>query len=241
MLKLLSPILLFITLFLLINNLALLPKTEYLKKEFIQEKKKEAQFNIKASEYGQQFGNWFLYVNEEKDNIYKDIVLFKQEGDKDTIIISKNATIENNTATLSLNLNTGRLIEIKDNLSQIDFNKMVINNELKQSRNINSITDLIQYWSEIHTNKTRMYWFTFGILISFFPLISILFIIALGYYNPRYDKNHSTSLSLLLATVFLISAQKLADNFGLIILYTAPIVWILLSYITYKIKITKYY
>ena len=241
LLKLLLPIILFITSFLLINNLALVPKADFLNNSFIEKKKTEAQFNIKASEYGQQFDNWFLYVNEEKDNLYKNIVLYKQEENKDTIIISKYATITNNKSTLSLNLTTGQLVEIDNSLSQIDFSKMTINNELKQSKNINTIDDLILYWSDIKVKSKKMNRFIFAILTSVLPLVSILFIISLGFYNPRYDKNYSTSITLLLTTIYLVFTHKFSSELGLITLYIIPFFWIFISYIVYHFRIKSYY
>lgn len=241
LIRLIFPILILITLFLLINNLALAPKAEYLNKSFIEKKKKEAQFNIKASEYGQQFGNWFLYVNEDNKKVYKDIVLFKQENNTDTIIISKNATIKNDNSILSLNLVNGRLIKINDNLSQIDFSQMTINNEIKDSRNINTINDLILYWSDIDKNKKKSFQFTFSILIALLPILSILFIISLGYYNPRYDKNNSTPFAVILSTLYLLLTKKLSNEFGIITLYTIPFIWLICSYILYHLKIKRYY
>ena len=239
--KLIIPILLLITIFLLINNLALVPKAEFMNKSFIEQKKKEAQFNIKASEYGQQFNDWFLYVNQKEDNLYKDIVLFKQDGATDTVIISKFATVKNSNATLSLNLEDGRLIKINNSLSQIDFSNMTINNELKQSHSINTINDLILYWSDIDTNNKKMYHFSFSILLALLPILSILFIISLGFYNPRYDKNHATSISLVLATIYLILTKKFSSELGIVTLYTIPILWVILSYILYHFKIKRYY
>ncbi|MEA2050593.1 MAG: LptF/LptG family permease [Campylobacterota bacterium] len=241
LIRLIFPIILLITTFLLINNLALVPKANFLNKSFIEKKKKEAQFNIKASEYGQQFDKWFLYVDEKKDELYNDIVLFKQEQNKDTIVIAKHATINNNKSSLSLNLQDGRVVEIKDKLSQVDFGTMIINNEIKQSKNINSIDDLILYWSDIFTNKNKMYRFNFAILIAILPLVSILYIISLGFYNPRYDKNYSTSIALALAVIYLLITKKVSNEFGIIALYSIPILWIISSYFAYLYKIKRYY
>ncbi len=239
--KLFLPIISLITFILIINNLALMPKADFLNKSFIEQKKTEAQFNIKASEYGQQFDTWLLYVNEEKNNLYKDIVLFKQEGDKDTIIISKYATIDNNNKSLSLNLTEGRLIEINNNLSQVDFSKMTINNELKESMNINTFSDLILYWSDLNTNKGKQFRFNFAILIAIFPLISVFFIISLGYYNPRYDKNYTTSITLVLTTIYSITSHKLSGEFDFIVLIIIPLSWLIFSSILYRFKIKEYY
>ena len=75
---LITVVVLFTTIFLLLNSLVLIPKANQLFDTFKAKKEQEAKFNIKASEYGQGFGDWFIYVNEEKDGLYKDVVLFQK-------------------------------------------------------------------------------------------------------------------------------------------------------------------
>ncbi|MEA3513169.1 MAG: LptF/LptG family permease [Campylobacterota bacterium] len=239
--KLILPSLILSTLLLLLISLALIPKADYMKKDFLNQKKTEAQFNIKPSEYGQVFGDWLIYVKDEDKGIYKDIVLFQQNGDEDNFIISKEAIMKNENLSLSLNLKDGTAVRVTDKVNQIDFKKMIINNYIKPSTNINSINDLILYWKDIDTNKRKESKFSFFVLSSIFPLVSILFIIVLGYFNPRYDKNYSTSFSLILTTLFVVLSQKLSKDYGLSILYIIPPIWILLSVLFYRLKIKPSY
>jgi len=240
-LKLIFPTILLSTLLLLLLSLVLMPKVEYMNNTFLQNKKTEAQFNIKASEYGQAFGKWLIYVSEENKGKYKDIVLFQQEHEKDTFIISEKAKMSNDGSTLSLNLDTGKALSISENINQINFNKMIINNKLKSSKNINTIDDLITYWKDISTKKSKESDFSFAILSSIFPLLSILFIIYLGYYNPRYEKNYSTILSIILSTIFLILAHRLSKELGIITLAIIPSLWIVISLVIYKFKVKPHY
>ena len=209
---------------------------------FIEKKKNEVQFNIRPSEYGQAFGDWLVYVNgEDKKGIYKDIVLFQKNQDEDVFIIAKHATIKNENFTLTLNLKEGKVIKINEKLNQVDFKKMTIYNELKTSVSINTLNDILLYWSDINKDKTKMYRFVSGVLSSIFPIISLLFIISLGYYNPRYDKNHITSISIVLTVVFMIISQKLSKEFGIITLYTLPVIWFAFSYMYYSLTVKKQY
>jgi len=240
-LKLIFPTVLLSSILLLLLSLALMPKASYMKETFLQNKKTEAQFNIKASEYGQAFGKWLIYVNEENKGKYEDIVLFQQADNKDTFIISKHATMNNNGSLLSLNLETGKALNITNSVNQIDFKRMVINNEIKSSSNINTLDDLILYWKDIVTDKSKAAEFSFAILSSIFPLLSILFIIYIGYYNPRYQKNHSTLLAIGLTTIYLILSHRLSKEFGLMILAYIPTIWIIVSLFIYKFKIKPHY
>ena len=240
-LKLLFPTLLFSTIFLLINSLVLIPKANHLYETFKAKKEQEAKFNIKASEYGQQFGKWLIYVNEEKDGLYKDVVLFQQNNTTDTFVISKTATLDNDKSQLGLHLSNGKAVNIDQTINQIDFEKMVINNNLKSSLNINSLNDLLIYWSDIDKNKFKRYKFNFSILMSFFPLLSLLFFISLGFYNPRYEKNKTSIYAILLAIIFVIASQKLSKKYGFEVLYIIPTFWILFSYLIYRVKIKSHY
>ena len=240
-LKLILPTILLSSILLLLLSLVLMPKADYMKETFLQDKKTEAQFNIKASEYGQAFGKWLIYVNEEDKGLYKDIVLFQQAKGKDTFIISKYATMNNDGSSLSMNLDTGKALNITENVNQIDFKKMVINNELKSSSNINTLDDLILYWKDMMKNKGKASEFSFAILSSIFPLLSILFIIYIGYYNPRYEKNHSTLLAIALTTIYLILSHRISKEFGLITLALIPSIWILISLFIYKYKVKPHY
>ena len=129
-LKLIFPTILLSAILLLLLSLVLMPKADYMKETFLQNKKSEAQFNIKASEYGQAFGKWLIYVNEEDKGNYKDIVLFQQENNTDTFIISKYATMNNDGSSLSLNLDIGKALSFTEKINQVDFKTMIINNEL---------------------------------------------------------------------------------------------------------------
>jgi len=240
-LKLIFPTILLSTILLLLISLALIPKADYMKNTFLQNKKTEAQFNIKASEYGQAFGKWLIYVNEESKGVYKDIVLFQQSNDKDTFIISKYATMNNDGSSLSLNLETGKALNINNTVNQIDFKKMIISNELKSSSNINTLDDLILYWKDMSTDKSKESEFTFALLSSFFPLLSILFVIYIGYYNPRYEKNNSTLLAIGLTTIFLILSHRISKEFGMITLAAIPSIWIIVSLFIYHFKVKPHY
>ena len=240
-LKLIFPTILLSAILLLLLSLVLMPKADYMKETFLQNKKTEAQFNIKASEYGQAFGKWLIYVNEEDKGNYEDIVLFQQENQTDTFIISKYATMNNDGSSLSLNLDIGKALKITDKINQIDFKKMIINNELKSTLNINTLDDLILYWKNMSNDKSKEAEFSFAILSSIFPLLSILFIIYIGYYNPRYQKNHSTLLAIALTTIFLILSHRASKEFGLITLAFIPTLWVMISLFIYKFKVKPHY
>jgi lipopolysaccharide export system permease protein len=85
-LKIFLPITLVVSSLLLIVSVGLIPKTKYLSKQFLEKKKKEANFNIKASEFGQKFGDWLIFINGKDEKVYDEIKLFKTEKKQDQFI-----------------------------------------------------------------------------------------------------------------------------------------------------------
>lgn len=242
-LKLIFPTLLLSTILLLLISLALIPKAEYMRDTFLENKKTEAQFNIKASEYGQAFGKWLIYVDKEKNGKYNDIVLFQYDllKNEDTFILAHQADIKNDGKTLNLNLENGKALNISEKINQVDFEKMTISNQLKQSNNINTLDDLLQYWADIKINKIKEAEFAFGILSSLFPLVSILFAIFIGYFNPRYDKNRATPFALIMTTIYLVASHRLTKEYGITAIMFIPVLWFIISIMAYQIRIKPHY
>lgn len=240
-LKFLAPISLLLTTALLVLTFVTIPQVQYLEKSFINTKKQNAQFNIKPSEYGQKFGPWYIYVEKKIDNNYHNITLLQPTNSADTIILSKQANIKNNVDSLTLNLFDGSALIVSKNLQQINFNKMTMNNHLPKTKQVSSIRDLIQYWSEVETNGAKLRILMENVFLSTLPIISLMFYIALGYFNPRYQKNKSTIYSIILVVVYVVTMNKFAAMKNPYFLIILPSVWILLSFYIYKLRVKPYY
>ena len=234
-LKLFLPLLLSSSILVLIISLALIPKSSFLKSTFLNNKKTEAQFNIKASEYGQEFGKWLIYVEKEQKGFYEDIVLFQQNELEDIFIIAKYAQLVNSGSSLSLNLKDGKVIRVKENINQIDFKSMVINNEIDSVKELNTFQDLVAYW----TIKDEQ--FTWSCMFSILPIVLCYFIIIIGYFNPRYNKNYSVVMGLFVVTLYVVLIKELSRQFGISVLYFLPIMWLIIGYLFYRYKIKPYY
>lgn len=240
--KIFVPNLILSSLLLLLLSLVIIPKVEFLNLEFLEKKKSEAQFNINPSEFGQKFGDWFIYVNDKKDNTYKNLVLFKKEQDHTSFIIANSAFITPaKNSNLTLNLVSGKAFNIHDNLKQVSFDSMIINNELSNVNLINTFDDVIKFWQKITVVKQIKSEFMFNIFYAVFPIISILFFLSIGIFNPRYEKNRSTFIALSLITLFVILSHKVSKDLGLWFLVILPSIWFAISYFYYKLRIKDYY
>jgi len=240
-LKIFIPISLLVSLSLFVISFILIPQAKYLENHFINKKKQEAQFNIKPSEYGQKFGPWYIYVQDKNNKTYNEIILYQPEINKDTFIISQQAQIANNKTSLSLKLFDGSASTITNKINQVDFKTMSMNSYIKQSKQISSLSDLILYWKDTPKDSRKMRKFLQNSFISLLPIISIIFYIAFGYFNPRYEKNRNTIYAILLVLFYMIATQKISTFKEFYLLAIVPPIWIIISILFYIKRIRPYY
>lgn len=240
-LKVFFPITLLVSISLLIISVGLIPKTKYLTSVMLNQKKKEANFNIKSSEFGQKFGDWLIYIEDEQDKSYKELKLFKTDDKSEQFIIAKSANLTNNRGELNFELSKGASYYIKDNeINQIDFSKMSINDSIADSK-IEEFKDSISYWKRKFEQKDDIDKLSFYTLTSLFPTLSLLLVVALGYFNPRYEKNRSVAFGVLGAVIFYVLADFLAKKLLLNSLVVLPLLWLGVTYYIYIKKIKRVY
>jgi len=234
-LKIFLPLLSLSSVLVLIISLALIPKSSFMKTSFLDYKKTQAQFNIKANEYGQQFGKWLIYVEKEQNGLYENIVLYQQDKMEDVFITAKYARLDNIKTSLNLSLNDGKVIKVGKKFNQINFKRMVINNAIAPPKDLNTFQDLIQYWT---MKKTRFIWYC---MFSISPLVLSFFVISLGYFNPRYNKNYSVLFALAIMTIYVIATKEASKEFEILALYFLPIICVIIGYVSYRYRIKPYY
>lgn len=240
-LKVFLPITFIISVSLLIISLGLIPKTKHLTNSFYAQKKKEANFNIKASEFGQKFGDWLIYITSKEKKKFHEVKLFKTENNSDQFIISKTANLNNDSGNLSFQLNDGKTFHINENIvNQINFESMHINDTLSNSKTEEFDTP-ISFWKNKLKKNDDIDKMTFYVLTSIFPFISLFLVIAFGYFNPRYEKNHSVSYAVLFVVLYYVLVDFLAKKFFLNALYVIPVIWVCATYFIYTRRVKKVY
>lgn len=239
--KKLLPITLLISIALLVITLGLIPKAKYLMNSFIDYKKNEANFNIKESEFGQKFGDWLIFIEKKEDNIYKNVKLFKKENNKEELIVSETAILENKKGNLTFKLFNGKIFIIDDSeLNEIGFETMYIN-EIVNNQQILVFSTSLNYWILSLEYNLDNDSFVFFILTSIFPLISLMLVITFGYFNPRYEKNRAVAYSIGAVILYYVLIKYIGDRLLLHSLYIIPTIWIIASYILYSKTIKKEY
>lgn len=175
---------------LILDIFILIPISKQLNTNFIEYKKAEAKFNIKASEFGQKFSDWFVYIDSIDDQkIYSGVTLYQTQEKKESekLIVAKNAVIDNSKGTLQLNLDEGKIFEFSPlEIEQINFERMHINVQPKTA--IGNLETITQYWSGVFTDPRRAYDLSFFLLIALFPLATTLIAISIGIVTYRYNR-----------------------------------------------------
>ena len=240
-LKIFAPLTLLLSAMLLVISVGLIPKTKFLTKQFLDKKKKEANFNIKPSQFGQKFGDWLIFINGKDEKVYDEIKLFKTEKKQDQFIVSKTAILDNDKGFLSFKLEDGKAFVINEKeFDQINFKSMYINDSIADNKMV-IFTDSYEYWKNNITKNTDIDDLTLYILTSIFPLISLFLVITFGYFNPRYEKNRAVFYSLISIVLYYIFIKIVGDKMLLHALYLIPTVWITTTYILYSNTIQKEY
>lgn len=241
-LKIFLPITFIMSLSLLIISIGLIPKTKYLSSEMINQKTKEANFNIKASEFGQKFGDWLIYISKKDDKLYEEVKLFKtQKKDEDQFIIAQNARLNNDSGNLSFVLKDGKTFFFqKDKINQIDYKVMHINDTISDTELV-PFTDVFDYWMIRSENKNDVAKLSFYILTSIFPFISIFLVAAFGYFNPRYEKNRSVAYAIVSVVTYYLISDPLTKAIGFTSIIIVGVFWTFLSYYIYKSNVQKVY
>ncbi|MBV5278068.1 MAG: LptF/LptG family permease [Campylobacteraceae bacterium] len=176
---------------LILDIFILIPISKQLNTNFLEYKKAEAKFNIKASEFGQKFSDWLVYI-ESGDNskIYNGVTLYQTQKNKEDekLILASSAIIDNEAGALRLNLENGKIFEFqKDAIEQVDFQKMYINT--RPNTTIGYMQSISEYWNGVFVDKRRAYDLAFFLLIALFPIASTLIAISIGIVTYRYNKS----------------------------------------------------
>lgn len=199
---------------LIIDILVLVPISKQLNTNFIEFKKAEAKFNIKANEFGQKFSNWLVYIEHSDDaKNYNGITLYqtatKKEKDDEKLILAHNAVIDNEQGILRLHLEKGKIFEFqKDEIDQTDFERMHINSQPKTA--VGAMQSVKEYWDDVFVDYKRAYDLSFFILIALFPLATTLIAISIGIVTYRYNKGGIYVAMFLTIAVYLVLTTLLA-------------------------------
>jgi len=229
-----------LSIILFFNFLVIDPHTTVLSKNFISYKKSEAKFNLSASEFGNSFGDWLLYLGKKnEDGTFEKVFLFNKKQKEEILIAAKKAEVINDAGILRLKLTDGQGYSYStEKFSQIDFQQMLINDTMKTD--LMNYKKPLQYWlSKDGWDGRKKHLFIRNSLLSLFPLVTLFLIITFGVVQVRHQKS-KIYLFLFLTILFYYSGLlAIEKHLGF---YTIPAVavgWLIGSYFLYRRVIVR--
>ena len=221
------------------NFLVLFPHTDVVSTNFLLYKKGEAKFNLSASEFGNSFGDWLLYLGEEnEDGSFSKVFLFNKKKQEEILISSKRAEVINDGGVLRLELKNGEGYSYsKESFSQINFETMYINDVMKVD--LRKYESPLEYWfSDIRAKNKKQALIT-NSLLSLFPLISLFLVVTIGIVQVRHQTSYVYLYLFVGILLYYGATLGLQDIFSY---YTVPIIltlWIVVTYVIYRKSIVN--
>ena len=222
---------------LVFDFLVMFPHTTTLSTNFIRYKQSEATFNLQASEFGHNFGDWLLYIGKaHNDRSYGDVVLFHKEAKEELLIQAKKAEVLNNRGVLQLRLTDGQGYSYsEEKLTQMQFETMMINNVM--TADLRRYRTPIEFWldPERRDNKIRM--FITDMLLALFPVASLFAALSIGIAHVRHQKGYVYFWLFLSMLFYYAGTAGLQKGLGF---YTIPVLlgaWLLVTYSLYRKRI----
>ena len=236
--KSLFALALLFTIFSLIFSLILVPQAKQIYKGFILYKKSEAKLNIRPSEFGHKFGDWYLYLGSKDQKSYKNVALYNNKlHNQENFIIAKKGELLNDINGLKLVLSQGNAYTYEnEKLKEVNFEKMEIFDS--SSGRAFHYTDPIEYWFKSLQSKKRAFDLTLFLAISFFPIVSIFFIPAFAIHNPRFPHINPFFLSLFFVALYFGLSFALSKAYPFAALLFLPF-WLIAGWIYFQRKIVR--
>jgi len=218
-----------------------MPLSKQFYKSFKEEKKSDAKLNIVAGTLGQMFGNFYIYVKENKNGILNDIVIYNRtDKTKEQFFSSKKGQVNYKENVTSLLLNEGYGYTYSDTkLQQAKYKTLEIYDS-SQKKGF-KFEDIISYWSKATSNIKLMHRILFFAFVSLIPFLSVYLVASFTMINPRYQPNRSF-IVIFTTTLLLYMIASSLEKWGtpLTLVISAIFIAILGQWL-FKKRVSKYF
>lgn len=213
------------------------PHTTVLSTNFVRYKQSEAKFNLQASEFGHNFGDWLLYIGTANDDrSYGDVVLFHQEEKEEILIQAQKAEVLNNKGVLQLKLTEGRGYSYsEERLTQMAFETMRINNVMQTE--LRRYRTPLEFWLDPERRENKIKMFITDTMLSLFPMASLFMVLSIGIAHVRHQKGYVYFSLFISMLVYYVSTIGLQGVLGFATILTVLPIWLIVTYMIYRRKV----
>jgi lipopolysaccharide export system permease protein len=230
---------LLLSLVMFFNFFVVMPHAKILSKNFIAYKKGEAKFNLAASEFGNSFGDWLLYLGKKNDDgSFSKVFLFNKKEQEEILIAAKEAKVINDGGILRLKLYDGEGYSYStESFSQINFKTMFINDTMKMS--LEHYETPLQHWLNKNKFKRNKHLFIRNTLMSLFPILTLFLVVAIGVVHVRHQKGRIYLYLFGSVLLFYTSLLTLEKYFGFYTIGVMSFLWLTVTYFIYRKTIVQ--
>jgi len=220
-----------------------IPITKQYYKSFKQEKQSNAKFNLNASELGQKFGDYYIYIQSKDDsnNRFNNIVIYsKNKNSQEQFFASKSGELLHQDSTTILELYDGYGYTYdKQTLQEAKYKHLKVYKDT-QSKQF-KLYDVINYWKQAKNIKKIKQKAFFMIFVSLIPILSLYLIASFTIINPRYQKNYTYivifSITLILYTI----ASILHKQANLYLLISICLLILIIGKLLFNKRVMRYF
>ncbi len=230
--------------FLVFNATFLIPAGFNLNESFIVQKRSKMNLNLRASQLGQKFGEWMIFIEKERlvgeKKVYEDISLYTIDKGLERLVVAKEAFMDGDGSRVELVLKNGQMYDMSDqnlwhvsNFDKLSFRVLSGDSEFRA-------LGTFDYWANVFRDQKRVKDITIYGLLSLFPLATVLFGLSFGIVTYRYEKG------IIYGGIFVVLAGYFVS---MMLLAKTPIVAVggvfltsfVLSVLYFKFKILRKY
>jgi len=218
-----------------------MPLSKQLYKEFKNSKKSEAKLNIVAGKLGQKFGNYYIYVKENKEDKFQDIVIYNRTNkNEEQFFSSQTGNLNKTNGVTSLLLNDGYgYTYTKEKLQQSKYKSLEVY-DAQQSKAF-EFEDILTHWSKAKTDIKILHRALFFIFVSLIPLLSVYLIASYSMINPRYQANRSFLIIFTTSLGLYMIASSLERWGTFLLLMGIVITLLILGKWLFERRVAKYF
>jgi lipopolysaccharide export system permease protein len=224
-----------LALVLLSDFLIVTPYIKSISKNFLAQKKAEAKFNLSASEFGHNFGDWMLFISksDNNDRTYGDVVLFNKNLKEEVLLIATQAELKNHQGNLQLQLHNGEGYTYNDeDFKRMQYKTLSINDMITNDNSL--YTNTFEYWTSPIDHEYRKNLLITNTLLSLFPLLSLFIIVGLGVVHARHQKRWIYLWLFVTIILFYSSAILIGRMIDYHAIWVVALAWLVVTYFIYR-------